>query len=260
MDSGPGVKDPSRVFDPFYTTKPVGKGTGLGLSICYGIITEHGGSIRVKNVPEQGAVFRIELPLRSNMHAQKNTEVEIPRATRCGRILVVDANDSVLETVGELLSANDHAVTTSKSLAEARQLVAAKEFDLVVADWQMVLQGEVAPAKQARIHKEHGLGPRVLWTTSVSAMEKGPWLIFLRMPPFCRNRFSLASCMRRWSRSYLESRRRFSRGRGNSGARAARSPIRAVAISSRSVKSPSISERIPKASQGCKPNHKRQRR
>src|SRR6266436_461944 len=42
-DSGPGVKDASRVFDRFYTTKPVGKGTGLGLSICYGIITEHGG-------------------------------------------------------------------------------------------------------------------------------------------------------------------------------------------------------------------------
>src|SRR5256884_412550 len=44
-DSGPGVKDASKVFDPFYTTKPVGKGTGLGLSICYGIITEHGGTI-----------------------------------------------------------------------------------------------------------------------------------------------------------------------------------------------------------------------
>ncbi len=63
-DSGPGVKDPSRVFDPFYTTKPVGKGTGLGLSICYGIITEHGGTIRVKNCAPRGASFRIELPLQ----------------------------------------------------------------------------------------------------------------------------------------------------------------------------------------------------
>lgn len=61
-DSGPGVKDSSRVFDPFYTTKPVGKGTGLGLSICYGIVTEHGGTILVRNSPPRGANFRIELP------------------------------------------------------------------------------------------------------------------------------------------------------------------------------------------------------
>jgi PAS domain S-box-containing protein len=62
VDSGSGVKDPSKVFDPFYTTKPVGKGTGLGLSICYGIISEHGGQIRVWNVPPRGACFTIELP------------------------------------------------------------------------------------------------------------------------------------------------------------------------------------------------------
>jgi two-component system NtrC family sensor kinase len=68
-DSGPGVKDASRVFDPFYTTKPVGKGTGLGLSICYGIITEHGGRILVKNGPQRGATFRIELPLPSRTQA-----------------------------------------------------------------------------------------------------------------------------------------------------------------------------------------------
>lgn len=64
-DSGPGVVDPSKVFDPFYTTKPVGKGTGLGLSICYGIITEHGGTIHVCNAPPRGASFRIELPLKT---------------------------------------------------------------------------------------------------------------------------------------------------------------------------------------------------
>ena len=73
-DSGPGVKDPSRVFDPFYTTKPVGKGTGLGLSICYGIVTEHGGTIRVKNAQQRGASFRIELPLQFDAKAPQLTE------------------------------------------------------------------------------------------------------------------------------------------------------------------------------------------
>jgi signal transduction histidine kinase len=61
-DSGPGLKDPHRVFDPFYTTKPVGKGTGLGLSICFGIVQEHGGKILCYNRQEGGAVFRVELP------------------------------------------------------------------------------------------------------------------------------------------------------------------------------------------------------
>jgi signal transduction histidine kinase len=61
-DSGPGIKEPHRVFDPFYTTKPVGKGTGLGLSICFGIIQEHAGKILCYNRQEGGAVFRVELP------------------------------------------------------------------------------------------------------------------------------------------------------------------------------------------------------
>jgi len=78
-DSGPGVKDPSRVFDPFYTTKPVGKGTGLGLSICYGIVTEHGGTIRVKNAHPRGACFRIELPLQFDTKPPQLTEASLTR-------------------------------------------------------------------------------------------------------------------------------------------------------------------------------------
>lgn len=62
LDTGPGVKEPHRVFDPFYTTKPVGKGTGLGLSICFGIVQEHAGRIHCYNRQEGGAAFRIELP------------------------------------------------------------------------------------------------------------------------------------------------------------------------------------------------------
>ena len=62
LDTGPGIKEPHRVFDPFYTTKPIGKGTGLGLSICFGIVQEHNGKILCYNRQEGGAVFRVELP------------------------------------------------------------------------------------------------------------------------------------------------------------------------------------------------------
>jgi signal transduction histidine kinase len=62
VDTGSGLKDPRRVFEPFYTTKLVGKGVGLGLSTCYGIIRQHGGEIDCQNRPEGGAVFRLVLP------------------------------------------------------------------------------------------------------------------------------------------------------------------------------------------------------
>jgi len=62
MDTGSGLKEPRRVFEPFYTTKSVGKGVGLGLSTCYGIVRQHGGEIDCQNRPEGGAVFRLVLP------------------------------------------------------------------------------------------------------------------------------------------------------------------------------------------------------
>jgi signal transduction histidine kinase len=61
-DTGPGLREPDRVFDPFYTTKPVGKGTGLGLSVVYGVIQDHGGQITCQNKPEGGAQFVVRLP------------------------------------------------------------------------------------------------------------------------------------------------------------------------------------------------------
>jgi len=61
-DSGPGIREPQRVFDPFYTTKPVGKGTGLGLSVVYGVVQDHGGQITCRNKPEGGALIIMTLP------------------------------------------------------------------------------------------------------------------------------------------------------------------------------------------------------
>jgi signal transduction histidine kinase len=61
-DTGPGIREPKRVFDPFYTTKPVGKGTGLGLSAVYGVIQDHSGQITCENKPEGGALFVVRIP------------------------------------------------------------------------------------------------------------------------------------------------------------------------------------------------------
>jgi len=62
-DSGPGIDDPGKVFDPFYSTKAVGaaEGMGLGLSISYGLVQSFGGEIRGQNAPEGGALFTVEL-------------------------------------------------------------------------------------------------------------------------------------------------------------------------------------------------------
>lgn len=65
-DTGTGIReeDLSRLFTPFFTTKPVGKGTGLGLSISYGIVQKHNGAIKVKSQVGKGTTFTVQLPLR----------------------------------------------------------------------------------------------------------------------------------------------------------------------------------------------------
>jgi PAS domain S-box-containing protein len=65
-DSGAGIprENLDRIFSPFFTTKPVGQGTGLGLALCHGIVTAHGGEIRVESEPEKGSRFSLILPIR----------------------------------------------------------------------------------------------------------------------------------------------------------------------------------------------------
>jgi len=72
-DNGDGIPEQamSKIFDPFYTTKPVGKGTGLGLSISYGIVERHGGALTVSNSAQGGAEFKLCLPVPNGSGAGK---------------------------------------------------------------------------------------------------------------------------------------------------------------------------------------------
>jgi signal transduction histidine kinase len=65
QDDGCGIstENQAKIFEPFYTSKPVGQGTGLGLSISFGIVQRHGGRITVQSAPGQGSTFRVTLPI-----------------------------------------------------------------------------------------------------------------------------------------------------------------------------------------------------
>jgi signal transduction histidine kinase len=65
-DSGTGIapEDVKRIYDPFFTTKPVGRGTGLGLAVSYGIIQEHSGRIKVDSQPGKGTTFSVFIPVK----------------------------------------------------------------------------------------------------------------------------------------------------------------------------------------------------
>jgi PAS domain S-box-containing protein len=136
-DSGPGVKDASRVFDPFYTTKPVGKGTGLGLSICYGIIHEHGGEITVTNKPPRGAMFSIRLRPIPTSAVGAQSESLYAGMPELGRVLLVDDEVAVLELELEILKGRCQSVRTTQDAAGALELLKREHFDLVVTDCKM---------------------------------------------------------------------------------------------------------------------------
>jgi len=168
-DDGAGIKDPKRIFDPFYTTKSVGKGTGLGLSICYGIVKEHGGDITANNAPDGGAVIEVRLPAMAS--AAVEPEVLKP-ASRLhegaihGRVLLVEEEEAVLEFERDVLAGAGATVVTARNGEEVKTRLLSEGFDAVIMNGNMPGQWSVRDAWQWLKENRPGMEGRVLFTFS----------------------------------------------------------------------------------------------
>ncbi len=143
-DNGPGIPADvrERVFDPFFTTRPMGGGTGLGLSICQSILVSHGGKIRLLEPGEDGGTaVSIRLPLQESLgpvSAMDSTGTIREVHRRHHHLLVVDDDRVVLDGICALLRDYGHDVADASSAAEARQALAESDgFDAILLDLRM---------------------------------------------------------------------------------------------------------------------------
>jgi len=166
-DSGPGIKEPNRIFDPFYTTKSIGKGTGLGLSICYGIIKEHGGEISARNRPEGGATVCITLPA-AGQTALSESAVPLPLRESAiqGSLLLVEDEEAVLEFERDVLSGAGAQVTTVLNIDGMKSRITAGQFDAVVINGKMSAEWNAAEIYRWMEERQPRLCRHVLFTFS----------------------------------------------------------------------------------------------
>jgi PAS domain S-box-containing protein len=139
-DTGCGIaaENLTRIWDPFWTTKPEGEGTGLGLSVVHGIVTDHGGSIEVDSETGRGTTFKVRFPLTAPPpEPRRAAPTGGDVAARPLDVLVVDDETAITSFLSRYLGARGHAVLTAQNGTEALAAAKQSEFDVVICDLRM---------------------------------------------------------------------------------------------------------------------------
>jgi len=119
QDQGCGIPEGniSRIFDPYFTTKP--DGSGLGLASVYSIVKRHGGSVEVSSTQDSGACFTVHLPASPGRSPEHPEETENSSLEGRGRILVMDDEEMILDVASEILEFIGYRVECCKEGSEA---------------------------------------------------------------------------------------------------------------------------------------------
>ncbi|WP_434478988.1 PAS domain-containing hybrid sensor histidine kinase/response regulator [Gemmatimonas sp.] len=154
-DTGPGMSSETqrRLFDAFYTTKPVGEGSGLGLSMAYGIMRSHGGTITVSSREGHGATFQLLFPSVEGVAVAPPALSPVRAATSTSkRVLFVDDEPPLVRLAHRTLTPLGHTVTSFTCPLEALEAfrVSPDAFDVVITDLSMPRMSGLALAKTLR--------------------------------------------------------------------------------------------------------------
>jgi signal transduction histidine kinase len=136
-DTGQGMSEEvmAHAMDPFYTTKGVGKGTGMGLPQAYGFARQSGGTLRLQSEPGQGTTATLVLPRAAQAALADETVVPSTLPPARGKVLLVEDDDLVRETVATALAAAGFDIATASSGDEAwHRLEAGERFGAVFTD------------------------------------------------------------------------------------------------------------------------------
>jgi PAS domain S-box-containing protein len=126
-----------RIFDPFFTTKEPGRGTGLGLAVCHGIVTSLGGDIEVQSKLGEGTAFFVTLPAAPPEATAPQSFTEAPAAGGAARVLVVDDEPMVRNTLSRML-ARDYRITVAQDAQDALAMISRGDrFDVILSDVSM---------------------------------------------------------------------------------------------------------------------------
>ena len=140
-DDGPGLAPEIRtkIFDAFFTTKPVGEGTGLGLAVAYNIVKDHGGRIRVESEPGRGTSFVVDLPVSATAEAPPAPSPATPPkdALRGAAVLVVEDEQALASAMGEALQDAGMKVDIAGDGEDALARIRKSSYDAVICDLKM---------------------------------------------------------------------------------------------------------------------------